>query len=417
MNGPRRWVAWSTLVMVVGGSGAVAVAARRPSRPPAASDTVLVRVGKEAITAATVQKRIDELPEQVRPNYGTPEGRQRLLERMVEERVWLMSAVQHGVDTRPEVKRQLEQQRRDFLIRTHISEIMAANPAPSDSDARSYYEAHRADYRVPAAVTLAHVQLKSEAEARRIKQWAKAGQDWRKLVAKYSTDTLTRENGGALGTVTREGAFGSLGSQPALAESAFAVGEGKIGGPFKTDRGWHVIKVESVRTESTRPFEQLAGTIMRQLGSKRSQEFYEKRLAETKASLGVRADSNAIHKFLAQKRSARDLFNEAQSAGPAAARIEAYRRLLEAYPSSEVSPQAQFMVGFIYSEELKDYDAAEKAFHELVDKYPKSELITSARWMLEHMRSEGAPDFMNLESDSSHTSTKIQAGKHPSGKP
>ena len=426
VNRARGWVTVGTLLLAAWGAGTVAAAVRRPTRTAGASDSVLVRMGKEAITTSMVQKRIEELPEQVRPSYGTPEGRQRLLERMVEERVWLISAVRHGVEARPEVKRQLEQQRRDFLIRTHISEIMATNPAPSDSDARVYYEAHQTDYRVPATITLAHVQLKSEAEARRIKQWARGGQDWKKLAAKYSTDTLSRASGGALGTVTREGLFGGLGQQPALAESAFALGEGTIGGPFKTDRGWHVIKVESVRPESTRPLEQVMGSIVRQLGSKRSQEFYQSRLAEAKAEVGVQADSGAIRKFVSQKKSARDLFNEAQSAGSASARIAAYRRVVEEYPASDVGPQAQFMVGFIYSEELKEYDAAERAFRELVEKYPRSELVTSARWMLEHMRSEGAPGFMNLESDSarvragadsSRAGVKAGAGKPPSSKP
>ena len=81
-------------------------------------------------------------------------------------------------------------------------------------------------------------------------------------------------------------------------------------------------------------------------------------------------------------------------------RVAAYRRLLQEYPESEVSPQAQFMIGFIYSEELKNYDEAEKAFHELLRRYPASELAESARWMIGHMRTEDAPAMMSVESDS-----------------
>ncbi|TMQ62292.1 MAG: tetratricopeptide repeat protein, partial [Candidatus Eisenbacteria bacterium] len=291
-----------------------------------------------------------------------------------------------------------------------------------DSEARAYYEAHKSDYRIPAAVTLSHIQVKSEAEAKRILQWARNGQDWKKLAARYSTDSLTRESGGALGSVTRDGQFGSLGRQPALAESAFGIGEGKVGGPFHTDRGWHVLRVESVRAESTRPFEQMMGGIVRQLSAKGSQDYYQSKLAQTKAALGVKPDSNAIKNFVSQKKSAREMFNEAQSAGPPTARIDAYQRLLDNYPSSDVSPQAQFMIGFIHSEELKDYDQAEKAFRAMIDKYPKSELVRSAKWMLEHMRSEGAPGFMNLAGDSIHdgvagSPSKPAPGRPPSSKP
>jgi TolA-binding protein len=84
---------------------------------------------------------------------------------------------------------------------------------------------------------------------------------------------------------------------------------------------------------------------------------------------------------LNQKKTAREVFKEAQEAGPAAARIEAYRKLLREYPDSDVAPQAQFMVGFIQSEELKAYDDAEHSFRDLLAHYPKSELTASAQWM------------------------------------
>ena len=381
------------------------------------ADSVLVRIGNEAITASMVQNRIDELPEQARSSYLTPEGRQRLLERMVEERVWLISALRQHVEARPEIKRQLEQQRRDLLIRTHINEVMAANPAPSDSDARVFYDAHLSDYRVPATATLSHIQSRSESEARRVKQWARGGQDWKKLAARYSADTLTRNTGGLLGSVTREGMFSGLGRQPALAESAFGLGEGKLGGPYRTDRGWHVIRVETLKPEDTRPFEQMRGNIVRQLGSKRSQEFYQARLTEAKTALGVKADSNAIRVYVSQKKTAREVFNEAQALGAPVARLEAYRRLLQEHPSSDVGPQAQFMIGFIHSEELKDYESAERAFRDLLERYPGSELVASARWMIEHMRTEGAPGFMNLESDSIGTAHGTKAEKDAPGKP
>ena len=77
--------------------------------------------------------------------------------------------------------------------------------------------------------------------------------------------------------------------------------------------------------------------------------------------------------------------------GPPRQRIAAYRKLLDEYPDSDVSPQAQFMIGFIHSEELKNYDEAEKAFRELLQRYPKSELAASAQWMVDHMRTEEAP--------------------------
>ena len=248
-------------------------------------------------------------------------------------------------------------------------------------------------------MNISQIQTKSESQAKKVWGWTKT-QDWNKLAAKYSSDSLTKDHGGALGPVTREGIFGQLGKQPALAESAFALGEGKIGGPYKTDRGWHVIRVDAVKPAGYRPFDQVRGGIIRQMSSKQSQDYYLAKYGEAKQMLGLQADSAAIKKFLSLKRSARDMFNDAQTAGGANERIEAYRKVLEEYPNSDVSPQAQFMIGFIQSEELKDFDAAERSFRAVLERYPNSELAASAKWMVEHMRSETAPGFMNLESDS-----------------
>ena len=127
----------------------------------------------------------------------------------------------------------------------------------------------------------------------------------------------------------------------------------------------------------------------------------------------MRPDSTAINKYLSARKTPREMFEEAQKAGVPQARIAAYQKLLQEYPDSEVSPQAQFMTGFVYSEELKDYDKAEQAFKTLLTRYPKSELAASAKWMIDHMRTEEAPGFMNLQSDS--TRSAASAGGKPKG--
>jgi len=431
--GPRSTRAAAALAVMLSlalaGALAPAGAVKAPKPPkgavraravavPADTSRVLARFGSQVITAEDFRRRIADLPEAARGNYAGPAGRQRLFDYMVEERVWLTIAQESGVADRPEVMRQLVEQRRDLLIRTYLNEAMSANPAPADSEVRAYYDSHLSDYRTPASVTLRHIQTKTQVQARQVLKLAQSGQDWAKLVQKYSVDTLTRVQGGSLGTVTREGHFPALGGQPALAESAFALSAGRIGGPFQSDRGWHVLKVEELRPEGERPFETVKPMILRRLSNERGQEFYRKLLEQARRKLGVTEDSTAIREAVSQKQDARTMFKTAQELGPPAERIFAYRTLLDQHPDSDVSPQAQFMIGFIYSEELKDFDEAEKAFRELLKRYPGSELAGSAQWMIDHMRSEEAPPFDLSEADSSSGALRPQgAAKGSAGKP
>jgi len=271
-------------------------------------------------------------------------------------------------------------------------------------------------------VTMRHIQTRNEGLARRVMALARAkGADWDKLVKLHSTDTLTRSNGGALGTATREGGLAGLGAQPALAESAMALGAGKIGGPYKTEHGWHVIKVDNVRPESVREFDQVRSFIVRQIGQERTQRYYQDQVARIKAQYKVTPDSAAIKNWMSAKKGARELFQDAQLAGEAASRIAAYRRIVDEYPDAEVTPQALFMVGFIQSEELKDYDAAERIFRELLNRYPKSELASSAQWMVDHMRTEDVPGFLKPDStgvpDTASVTRKKSVAKDGGGQP
>ncbi len=382
-----------------------AATVKKPAAKPAAatassdSDAVLVRVGKDAITARVLNDRLQEIPENYRSNYQTPDGKLQLLQRLIEERVWMQDAERHGVPTRPEIQRQLASSRRDLFVRTWVGEQMAANPAPSDSEAKAYYDTHPSEFNTPANVSLRHILVKTEVEGRKVLALAKAkGADWNALVQKFSIDSTTRATGGNLGSVMREGAFPTLGTQPALAESAMALGDGGIGGPYHSPKGWSVFKVDAFHPEATRTFDQVHSFITRTLTQQGQSGFYNGLLKKARERVGVTPDSAAIKGFLSARKTPREMFQDAQQAGAPQLRIDAYRKVVETYPDADISPQAQFMVGFVYSEELKNYDEAEKAFHELLAKYPKSELTASATWMVDHMRSEEAPSFPGADS-------------------
>ena len=65
--------------------------------------------------------------------------------------------------------------------------------------------------------------------------------------------------------------------------------------------------------------------------------------------------------------------------------ISRYQELLDRYPESDLAYKAQFMIGFIYSEDLCDYPKAREAYRKVIDNYPDSDIVPSAKWMLENM--------------------------------
>src|SRR5207302_6129501 len=108
-----------------------------------AGSQVLARVGRTTITRADFDLRMADVPAQYRSRFTTPEGKREFLNRLVEERVWLEAALRAGVDHRPEVRKQIEDNRRQVLITTLLREVTSGAPQPSDSAVASYYDAHK----------------------------------------------------------------------------------------------------------------------------------------------------------------------------------------------------------------------------------------------------------------------------------
>ena len=70
--------------------------------------------------------------------------------------------------------------------------------------------------------------------------------------------------------------------------------------------------------------------------------------------------------------------------------------LVEKYPKSDYAPQALFMVGFVYAEELKDQFMADRTFNRVINEYKDSDVAESAKWMLRNL-GKPLPDFENLD--------------------
>jgi peptidyl-prolyl cis-trans isomerase D len=92
----------------------------------------------------------------------------------------------------------------------------------------------------------------AEAEALKARARIDGGESFAEVAKQVSADEATRAEGGELGTFPR----GRM--MPTFDEVAFALEVGKPSGPVKTDRGVHLILVESHDPASQTPFEEVA---------------------------------------------------------------------------------------------------------------------------------------------------------------
>lgn len=85
------------------------------------------------------------------------------------------------------------------------------------------------------------------------------------------------------------------------------------------------------------------------------------------------------------------LYDQAQSfseKGDFVSAVKIYEEILKLYPESPNSYKAQFSMGFVYSENLKNYNKAKEAYQRMMEKYPHCDLADDAQFMLQSMEND-----------------------------
>ena len=65
--------------------------------------------------------------------------------------------------------------------------------------------------------------------------------------------------------------------------------------------------------------------------------------------------------------------------------INVYTEYQSKYPDDSKTPQAMFMIGFIYANELVDTAKAKEAYSKYLELYPDSEMAESAKAEIENL--------------------------------
>lgn len=145
----------------------------------------------------------------------------------------------------------------------------------AEEEIAAYYKSHPDEFKIPATVKARHILIKTESDdppeavqekkkkALEIMEKAKAGEDFAEL-AKEHSEGPSASKGGDLGEF-KEGDM----VKP-FSDKAFSMEPGEISEPVLTRFGWHIIKVEDKKTESTKSLEEATDEIQKKLAGERA---------------------------------------------------------------------------------------------------------------------------------------------------
>jgi peptidyl-prolyl cis-trans isomerase C len=250
----RRTLMAALLPLAIAASPAVAQIKPLPTadskagaaaQPPGTSKPVSVN-GK-----AIPKARLDYLVKQ-RTAQGQPDNeqvRRALLDNLINQEVLAQEAERKGLAKSADIQIQVELSRQTALARAVIDDYLKAHPI-REEQLKAQYEAVKSQ-RGEREYRARHILVDTEASARDITEKLKKGEKFEEL-AKQSKDPGSKDRGGDLDWA----AAGNY-VKP-FADALLKLEKGKLtDAPIQTQFGWHVIRLDDVRSVQFPPYEQV----------------------------------------------------------------------------------------------------------------------------------------------------------------
>jgi len=175
-------------------------------------------------------------------------------------------------------------------VALQIASITMADVMPeaavSEDDLKAEYAKNLDRYQEPERRRVRHILVDDEKTANDLLAKLRGGADFAATAKASSKDTVSAAQGGDLG-LSEKGAF-----VPAFADAAFSLKAGELGGPVKTEFGYHLILVDAIEAARGKAFEEvrveLETALKRELAAQRltdREEQAQKLAAESSADL------------------------------------------------------------------------------------------------------------------------------------
>ncbi|WP_300088468.1 peptidyl-prolyl cis-trans isomerase [uncultured Nitrosomonas sp.] len=214
----------------------------------AQSGGAVAKVNGVAIPQSRLDLVIKAATAQGQPDSA--EVRNALRENLITEEILAQEAIKKGLDRNQDVLTQIDLARQGILIRAYQADFMRNNPV-SDSDLRKEYDSVKAQMG-DKEYKARHILVETEQQAKDLIASLKKGGAFDKLAGEHSVDTGSKSNGGELGWSSS-----AVYVKP-FADALTNLKKGETTNqPVQTPFGWHVIRLDDIRTAVPPSFEEV----------------------------------------------------------------------------------------------------------------------------------------------------------------
>ncbi|MHC4535692.1 MAG: peptidyl-prolyl cis-trans isomerase [Planctomycetota bacterium] len=267
-----------------------------------AGSEIVAEIGAEKITKADLDAQIEnaldnqlssvaafmnteqfnEQKKKMLEQYQNPQAKQQFLQSWLAQKILYREALEKQLTEKPEVKKLLNELAQGLLSQQLMNEQLASKINITQTDLETYYTANKDKFLAPAKATISHILVNEEQQAKDIIKRINNGEDFSKLAKELSQDIETKDSGGKISLDVIEGSdVPAIGDNKELNKKIFASEAlALLAEPFKTEKGWEIVKVDTKQSERQKTFDEVTQQVMMMLSNQKRQDVQQDYIRE-----------------------------------------------------------------------------------------------------------------------------------------
>jgi peptidyl-prolyl cis-trans isomerase C len=272
---------------------------------------VLVTINDDKITMIEFNQELDKIPMNMNMMVASESGKKTFLDRLIVKKLLLKEAEKTNIEQDKDFQSKLAEIKEQLTIESLLKKKLTSSANLTDEGLQKFYDANKEKFRKEREISTRHIILKSDEEARQVKEKLAAGEDFSELAKRYSIDPNAKATGGEVGFHPK----GTL--LPEYEAAAFKLTKvGQVSPITKTQFGYHIIKLEGIKPPQYVPFAEVKEFIKQQLVQEKQKEVIDKYIEDLRKGSKITINEALLKEQAPAKPETKDVKPEAKDTKP-----------------------------------------------------------------------------------------------------
>lgn len=226
---------------------------------------VLVRVGNWTLTANEFKERL-KLLKQGLPDFKSNDSstKKMVIDELVRQQLLVKDAQDSGIGETKEIKDAVDDFRKTLLVQ-ELANRLTKEVSANETDARLWYDENKDKFTQPITWKIREIVVADEATAKNILVQILQGGDFSEIARTQSKGKTAGKGGEVESFVSGKAPFDAM--QAAIAN----LEEGQVSTVFKGPGGYYLVKVDSKKGGSVKPFAEVKNDLINGLTMQKQQ--------------------------------------------------------------------------------------------------------------------------------------------------